>query len=71
MNPYTCRLLIRIDWFLYLMKGKTVFWDDGVLCERMPPGHGVELSTHFPGKWFVVAAYLQNRYPWTRRILSA
>lgn len=70
-NPYTCRLLIRIDSVIYRLRGREVFWaKDGVLCERMPKGHGVELRSHFPASWFIWAAAMQNRHLWTRRILS-
>lgn len=70
INPYTCRLLIRIDALLYRMRGRRVCWLGGMLCERMPPGHGVELRSHFPGAWHAWAAVVQNRRPWTRRVLS-
>ena len=70
-NPYTCRLLIRIDMLLYRLRGRRVYWSGcGHLCERMPAGHGVELRSHFPSGWFRWAADVQNRRPWTRRVLS-
>lgn len=71
-NPYTCRLLIRADALLYKLRGRRVYWaSDGRLCERMPAGHGVELRTHF--RWaplWTTAARVQNRWPWTRLVLS-
>lgn len=71
-NPYTCRLLIRADWLIYRLRGvRAIWWRDGSLCVRMPAGHGVELQTHFPGWMFHAACYLQNRWPWTRKVLSA
>lgn len=70
-NPYTCRLLIRIDAVLWRLRGRRVYWaTDGKLCERMPKGHGVELRSHFPAQAFIAAADIQNRHRWTRRILS-
>lgn len=70
-NPYTCRLLIRIDAAIWTLRGRRTEWRAGTLCERMPLGHGVELRTHFPGKLFALAADLQNRHFWTRKVLSA
>lgn len=70
VNPYTCRMLIRIDALLYRLRGRRVCWLGGMLCERMPAGHGVELRSHFPGSWFVAAAKIQNRHRWSRRVLS-
>lgn len=71
-NPYTCRLLRRIDKVIWALRGKPVYWSScGHLCERHPAGHGSELPTHFPGWMFVAAANIQNRHPWTRRVLSA
>lgn len=70
VNPYTCRLLIRIDALIYWLRGRKICWLGGTLCERMPAGHGDELRTHFPGSWFRWAARVQNRWPWTRRVLS-
>jgi hypothetical protein len=70
-NPYTCRLLRRIDGVLWRLRGKEVFWSsDGHLCQRYPKGHGGELPTHFPGRFYVVAASVQNRWPLTRKVLS-
>jgi hypothetical protein len=70
INPYTCRLLMRVDAVLYRLRGRKVCWLDGRLCKRMPAGHGVELRSHFPDGWFRAAASLQNRHIWTRRVLS-
>lgn len=73
INPYTCRLLLRIDELIYRLKGKRVAWsgaNGGRLCEVMPKGHGVELRSHFPGWMFVKAADAQNRWLWTRKVLS-
>jgi hypothetical protein len=70
VNPYTCRLLKRVDALLYRLRGRRVCWLDGTLCERMSAGHGVELRSHFPDGWFRWAADVQNRRPWTRRMLS-
>jgi hypothetical protein len=73
VNPYTCRTLKRIDEVIYRAKGKRVRWggpNSGRLYEEMPAGHGVELRSHFPDRWFVAAANIQNRWWWTRRVLS-
>lgn len=70
VNPYTCRLLVRIDALIWRLRGKHVCWLGGTLCERMPKGHGVELRSHFPGSWFRWAARVQGRWIWTRRLLS-
>ncbi len=72
VNPYTCRLLRRVDAIIYRLKGKKVRWagpSSGHLCEDYGT-HGVELRTHFPIKLYVVACDLQNKYVWTRKILS-
>ena len=70
INPYTCRLLVRIDALLYRLRGRRVCWLGGRLCERMLAGHGVELRSHFPNSWYIAAAKLQNALPWTRWVLS-
>ena len=69
-NPYVARTLIRIDALIHRLRGRRVRWYDSVLCEQMPKGHGVELATHFPGWVHVAAARAQNRWVWTRRLLS-
>lgn len=70
-NPYTCRLLRRLDAVIWRFRGRNVYWaTDGHLCERMPKGHGVELGSHFPDNWYIAAANMQNKHLWTRRILS-
>jgi len=70
LNPYTCRLFIRCDALLYRLRGRRTCWLGGKLCERMPKGHGVELRSHFPDRWFWAAAAIQNRWWWTRKVLS-
>lgn len=72
MNPYTCRLLIRIDWFIWRLRGVKVFFSQqsGYLVRQWPSGSMSAMSTHFPDKWFIAAAYIQNRWPRTRRLLS-
>lgn len=70
VNPYIARTFIRIDALIWRLRGKKTCWLGGSLCERMPKGHGVELRSHFPASWHVWAANTQNRYLWTRRILS-
>lgn len=72
MNPYTCRLLIRIDRLIYLLRGQWTFWDkkSGHLVKRWPSGSKSEVRTHFPGWMFWKAAEVQNRWPWTRKVLS-
>lgn len=70
VNPYVARLFLRIDALIWRLRGKRICWLGGTLCERMPAGHGVELRSHFPAAWFSWAARVQNRWLWTRRILS-
>lgn len=69
-NPYCARSLIRVDAIIHRLAGRRVRWYHGVLCEQMPKGHGVELLTHFPGWMHVAAAKIQNRWLWTRKLLS-
>jgi hypothetical protein len=69
-NPYVARTLLRIDALIYRLEGRRLTWRGGMLCEQMPAGHGVELRTHFPDWAFHYAAKLQNRWFWTRRLLS-
>lgn len=69
-NPYTCRLLMRIDGLLYRLRGNKVEWRGGHVCIAYPSGSAVAVSTHFPDWMFRAAAFLQNRWPWTRRVLS-
>lgn len=68
-NPYTCRLLIRIDELIYHLQGEKVQWINGTLCLR----RGVSWSeppSHFPGWMFRCAARIQNRWPTTRALFS-
>lgn len=71
MNPYTCRLLRRIDYFIYLFIMKKPFWstDSGHLCIK-PKLAAFEAPTFFPGWMYRKAAEIQNKYFWTRKILS-
>lgn len=69
MNPYTCRLLIRIDGVLLRLRGRELQWRGGYLCERNGVSWG-EIRTVFPAWMYVTAANIQNRWPWTRRVLS-
>lgn len=73
-NPYTCRLLRRIDAALWTLRGKRCSFSSstGHLCHR-PRGlsfGGWELTTHFPGWLYRMTAKIQNRWIWTRRVLS-
>lgn len=70
VNPYVCRLFLRVDAMIYRLRGRKVCWLGGRLCEMMPAGHGVELMSHFPASWFTLAAKIQNVHFWTRRVLS-
>lgn len=66
-NPYTCKLLRRVDYLIYWLKGKQPYWSEsGRLCQK-----NWELSTHFPGWMYSKAADIQNRWYWTRLILGA
>lgn len=70
-NPYTCRLLIRIDRVIWTLRGVRPFWGkSGHLVRQWPSGSMSELGTHFPGWMFFLAARIQNRWPWTRKVLS-
>lgn len=70
-NPYTCRLLIRLDGVLYRLKGHRLEWRGGHLCQVYGSGSAVAISTHFPDWMFILACRIQNRWLWTRRVLSA
>lgn len=65
-NPYTCRLLIRIDKVLYEIRGKYPYWSS---CGHLCIDHG-QTKSHFPGWVFRYMATVQNRWLWTRRVLS-
>jgi hypothetical protein len=66
-NPYTCRLLRRVDYLIYRLKGHRPYWSSsGRLCE----GHW-ELTSHFPQWLYGKASELQNHWVWTRLVLSA
>ena len=72
-NPYTCRLLIRLDRIIHWFTSRRrTYWSSttGHLCFDYGT-YGVEARTHFPGWLFMWACKIQNRYPWTRRVLSA
>ena len=66
-NPYTCRLLIRIDKLLYRMRGIKAHWSKS---GKLVIGH-CEAQTHFPGWMFCLASRVQNKWFWTRNILSS
>lgn len=70
INPYTCRLLIRLDGLLYRLRGQRLAWRGGHLCRVYPSGSAVAISTHFPAWMFRLACVVQNRWPRTRRLLS-
>jgi hypothetical protein len=70
-NRYTCSTLICADQFIYKLRGKDVFWtDDGCLVERNKNGVLGECRTHFPDSLFILACRIQNKWPWTRKLLS-
>ena len=72
-EPYTCRLLIRIDKIIYRIRGVKCFWGhDGKLVTRgSNPNAIYQVNTHFPGWMFAIACKIQNKWFWTRKILSA
>ncbi len=66
-NPYTCRLARRCEFFALWMMRKHPYWSsEGYLCVR-----GVEFRTMFPARFYEGDAWIQNRFPTTRFILSA
>ena len=65
--PYSCNLLRRFDFMLYALRGRKPKWSDE---GRLLSGN-FELPTLFPNWIYVKAASAQNRWPWTRLILSA
>ena len=69
-NPYTCRLLRRLDAWIYAAMGKTVKWSDGALCFVGHNGVRWQAPSLFPGWMYRAAAAIQNRWWWTRNILS-
>ncbi len=70
-NPYTCRLLIRIDRVIYwLTFRKTVWGNSGWLCRVSPSGVKWAVTSHFPDWMYRAATRIQNKWFWTRRILS-
>jgi len=72
-EPYTCRLLIRIDKIIYRIRGVKCFWGhDGKLVTRgSNPNAIYQVNTHFPGWMFAIACKIQSKWFWTRKILSA
>lgn len=71
-NPYTCRLLRRFDWVIHKVMRHRVEWSgNGRLVRVSPAGVRWETITFFPGWMYRAAADIQNRWIWTRRILSA
>jgi hypothetical protein len=70
-NYYTCSTLFCIDRWIYKLKGKDTFWTkDGALVEQHKSGSLSEVRTHFPDWMFLVACRIQNKWPWTRNLLS-
>mgnify|MGYP001573492162 CR=1 FL=1 len=69
-NPYTCRLLRRLDWLLYRVTFRVVVWSGGYLCRLSRAGVLWEARSFFPGWMYSLAAWVQNRWFWTRKILS-
>jgi hypothetical protein len=72
---YTCSTLLCLDRILYRAKGKNCYWNrdkDGFEAVVIESKHGIkcEVYTHFPDWCFYAAAWLQNRFPWTRKFLS-
>jgi hypothetical protein len=73
-NPYTCRLLRRLDLVIYRLRGIDAEFSKTtghlVYC---PPElrHSWELTSHFPDWMFRLATKIQNRWLWTRKVLSA
>jgi hypothetical protein len=70
VNPYTCRLLIRIDGLRLKLLGRELEWRGGYLCQKNGVSWG-EIRTVFPDWMFIAAVNIQNRWVWTRKVLSA
>lgn len=68
MNPYTVRLFRRIDFIIHFLLCHKPYWvaHSGHLCT----GNGTA-KTYFPDWSYRLGAAIQNRWFWTRRILSA
>jgi len=65
-NPYTCRLLRRMEFAGLWVLGKRPYWSNcGHLCVN-----GAEHRTVFPAAVYRAAARWQNKCPSTRLILS-
>lgn len=65
-SPYTCRLLKRIEFAIYWLTLKRPHWSKrGRLCRNH-----YELPSIFPHKWYRWASKIQNKYYWSRLILS-
>jgi len=69
VNPYTCRLLIRIDGLLLRLRGRQVEWRGGYLCVKNGAAWG-EARSVFPDWMYLAAVRIQNRWLWTRKVLS-
>jgi len=66
-NPYTCRLLRRIDYVVYFLMNKKPYWHktSGHLCVK-----NSEAKTFFAGCFYRFSAKIANKYLWTRKILG-
>ena len=70
-NPYTCRLFRRFDWLIYKMMFFRVAWRGGRLCRISKNDVASEATGFFPGFMYSAATWIQNKWLWTRKILSA
>jgi len=65
-NPYTCRLFRRIEYAVLFVTMRHPYWSRaGHLCVG-----NSEFSTVFPSWLYRLACKIQNKWFWTRRILS-
>jgi hypothetical protein len=71
-NPYSCKLLIQIDQLIYYLRGISTFWSDsGHLCAISEWGVTYEVNTHFPGRAFRFAVWLDlKRGQFLKRVFN-
>jgi hypothetical protein len=72
-NPYVARTLFRIDRIIWRLRGRETYWHNHLCFAIRRDGkfsHGVAVRSHFPGWVHVLASRIQNRWLWTRKVLS-
>jgi hypothetical protein len=67
-NWYTCPCLMTLQWWIWRIWKRNLYWSDGSLCERLyPSGGGAQVRPWWPDWLVILECCLHNRSWWAWR----